>query len=79
MSIVETTGFYRKFPHSTRKESWKPRDFIALKGGNLKRSLGMASPAFIPSRLRRAGFTIPKAFPGYGVAFAETSGFEATT
>jgi len=45
-------------------------------GGSLKRStspelvegLGMASPAFIPSRLRRAGFTIPKAF-----------GFEAAT
>jgi hypothetical protein len=25
------------------------------------------------------GKTIPKAFPGYGVAFAETSGFEAAT
>jgi hypothetical protein len=24
-------------------------------------------------------FTIPKAFPGYGLAFAETSGFEAAT
>jgi len=39
----------------------------------------MASSAFIPSRLRRAGFTIAKAFPGYGLAFAETSGFEAAT
>jgi len=24
-------------------------------------------------------FTVPKAFPGYGLAFAETSGFEAAT
>jgi len=45
-------------------------------GGSHKRSaqpelvegLGMASPEFIPSRLQRAGFTIPKAL-----------GFEAAT
>jgi hypothetical protein len=50
---------------------------IAWRSDNLKRSvppelvegLGMASPAF----------TVPKAFPGYGLSFAETSGFEAST
>jgi hypothetical protein len=36
-------------------------DLIAWKGGSLKRSLGMDSPAFI----------IPKTFPGYGLAFAD--------
>jgi len=57
-------------------EGWQPQ---AQSLKDTLRRLGMASPAFIPSHLRRAGFTIPKAFPGYGVAFAETSGFEAAT
>jgi hypothetical protein len=52
-------------------------DLIAWRSDSLKRSvppelvegLWMASPAS----------TIPKALPGYGSAFAETSGFEAST
>jgi hypothetical protein len=43
-------------------------DLIVWKGGSFKHSLGMDSPVFIPSGLRRAGFTIPKPF-----------GFEAAT
>jgi len=34
---------------------------------------------FLVSILDARQQTIPKAFPGYGLAFAETSGFEAAT
>jgi len=48
---------------------FRRRQTLDAKGGSLKRSLGMAF----------ATSSIPKAFPGYGLAFAETSGFEAAT
>jgi len=35
--------------------------------------------SFVLSILDARQQTIPKAFPGYGLVFAETSGFEATT
>ena len=54
-------------------------DLWKLKAGTYCSVAGQLTVVIPAKYVLSQGKTIPKAFPGYGVAFAETSGFEAAT
>ena len=66
MSIVETTGFCRKFPHSARKEPWKLRGFAPHR--NLQRPK-MSMNDRLSMALFRYSFSLQIDWPHYSSLF----------
>jgi len=66
-------------PETGFEASGEPRRTTALENFGMVQSWVAASSAAWGWQSSKSGVTIPKSFPGYGLAFAETSGFEAAT
>ncbi len=66
MSIVETTGFCKKFPHSARKKPWKLRGFAPHRNLQLPK---MSMNDRLSMALFRYSFSLQIDWPHYSSLF----------